>query len=630
MKRTLAAFAAALAFFRPGFVPAAEKDWEIGNMPGMYDNPGVIKVVPGEVNALTFYFLVSENVLQTGGRVAAADAATGGGAMTVRGKKSYFNLTVDMTLPAGMEFIISNVGGEKHEYEIKDGKVTDRFGTSRVQPRRRLSEWKTYRFAVKVPEKAPAGGETLTMTVRDDDKVVASGTWKIERVPAFKPAPSLKYLKLGFWDYGTHHLSVAQPGIVALWKKAGFNCVFQYFKCLKPGDITMLGSRHQQYITPDDKLYPNFGPDGKLRRVALNGWYLRQKPLSELLTEEGKVPAWLNFARELNSGWVGMDYEPTGVEEGFIPGSIADFKREYNVSDAEFETMQKGVAKKFFKYRHTASDAEKKVFDKWNDYQSRLSQEFIKALVSGIKKADPTLKFHNSTLDAMPRPDVKGSGLCADASLQAKYLDMIEPQLYIIGKAVAAKYVIMRTAEWKARIGKLNPNCILHPLLIVRYANTKTRNTPEYLRLQTIGAFAEGAGGVTYYFFQCFNAYDWAEMAETVRQLAAVEEFYVKGTRCDSEFQLGGVERGYHGWQSQFPDGKRKVMDYNWHMTAHRLGKRVVVTLFNLSEKDTHEFVLKHRFPKSGLALDRVVGGKSGKGGTIGVKPGGIAYVYFK
>ena len=206
----------------------ADETWDIKSMPAHYENPGVIKVIPGQTQSLTFYFMTPESVLSTGGRVVAADAATGGGGMTISGKDTH-NMIADITLPEGMEYIISVAGDqpvEKHEYEIKGNRIIDRYICDKVmlQPKRRMSEWKTYKIAVNVSEKAPAGEEKLTIALSHEGKHVVTKTWKIERIGTFKPAPQLKKLKIGFWDYGNTMLEKAHPGLLKFWKKAGVNC----------------------------------------------------------------------------------------------------------------------------------------------------------------------------------------------------------------------------------------------------------------------------------------------------------------------------------------------------------------------------------------------------------------------
>ncbi len=621
MKKLCAIFSALSAMLL--CAAPADEAWEIRNMPAYFDNPGVLKVVPGEIQPLTFYFVVPESVLKTGGRIAAADAATGGGAMTISANKQQHKIDVDMTFPESMKFIISNAGGEKHYYKKSGNRVIDTYSShySRLQPKRRMVEWKTWRMVVEVSDKAPAGEEKLTMVLKHEGKVVVTKSWKIERVAPLQAAPKLKYLKLGLWDYGLHHMTIGQQGVVDFYKKAGFNCFFKEMRYIKHDpEFLLYGSYSQDYLRADLKKYPNFGPKGEERKIALNGWYLKNNKFADMLPDV--VKGYLEYGKLLNSSWVGMDYEPTSVEEGFIPESIAYFKSKYNVSDAEFEKMRKGIAAKYFKYRHTASPAEKKVFDKWNKYQSELSADFIKHLVSEIKKANPELKFHNTTLDALPPPDLKGAGLGIDPSLQVKYLDMIEPQLYIYGHLTSGKYAIQRTAEWKKRINKLNPKCQLHPLFIIRHSNTKIRNPSAILGMQIIGAYAEGAIGASIYFSQCFNAFDYLTMSKTISQVAEVEDFYVKGRRCDKDFKVTGAPLGY-GWHKVFPDGERKVPDYKWHMTAHKLNGKIVLSFFNFDSKDmTIKVKSRHSFRK-------ITHGKRNSDGSFTIPRESVAYLYF-
>ena len=626
MKRAILAAilnAAALTAFG---APNVDGSWEIRNVPAHFDHPGLLKIVPGEVQPFTFYFMVPEDILRTGGRVAAAGADTGGGSMTIKARRANFPLEVTMEFPEGVEFIISNAGGERHSYKTEGRTVTDTYSShwTRLQPKRRLSEWKTYRIVVRTAPIAPTGPAEFTMTLKDSGKVVAKKTWKVQWLPPVKAAPKLKHLKFGLWDYGLHHMTVGQQGVVDLYKKVGFNCFFNQLKHIKPDPDFAQYGRFGGDLNSDSKKFPDFGPDGNLRAGSLgglNGWYLRHNKFEDALPD--LVKGFVEFGKSLRSGWVGTDYEPTGVEEGFVPGSIEDFKKLYHVSDADFERMREGLKKKNFHYRFTASDAEKKVFDKWNDWQSKLSAGFIRELVSRIRKADPGLKFFNTTLDALPCPDLKGSGLCIDASLQAKYMDMIMPQIYMEGRDVTAKYTILRVAEWKKRVNELNPKCLLHPLLIIRHSGTKLRNSPEYMRMHIIGAFAEGASGVSFYYAQQLNGFDWSALSETVRQVAEVEDFYVKGERCDGQFKVQGAPKGV-GWQQQFPDGKRKVVDPAWHMTAHKLDGRVLVTLFNLS--DSAELCVKVKTPRK---FRKIVNGKRNADGSFTVGKTTAAFIWY-
>ena len=625
MKKSLC-FAALLTLAAFG----AEDAWEIKNMPALYENPGVIRVVPGEVQPLTFYFIAPKSVLYSKS-VGTTDTEAATGHRYELKAKPIHHMSVDITLPKGVEFVTSVAGDqpvEMHDWKVDGAHVVDNYVCDMVmlQPQGRLSEWKTWKMAVKVADGAPAELGTLTLAVSHEGEPAVTKTWKVVRIAPFKPAPRLKKLRIGFWDYGNYMLEKAHPGFLKLFRDSGVNCFFNTLKVDDLDGFELYGSLHHSNFSNYDA-YPTFGPAGNKRRMQLDGWYVSEhnpdrKPLRELLPDVTKRQ--LEHAAELRCGWTGMDYEPTGVEEGFIPESVAYFKKTYGVSDEEFEKMRKALVRDGFKFTANALRKERKLFAKWNEYLSGLSAEFIAALVADLKKADPKLKFHNTSLDALPPPDVKGSGLGIDASLQAKYLDMIEPQLYIRAEEVGAKYAMIRAAEWVKRVKSLNPKCAVHPLLVVRYAGGTERNSATRLRQQTIGVCAEGASGASYYFTQGFNADDWGALAETVRQLAAVEDFYVKGARCDGDFQLTGAPERT-AYMPQWPSGHRRVQNPDWHMTAHKLDGKVLVTLFNLNEKTPLAVKLAGKY-----TFVRIVNGKHEADGSVTVAPGEIAYIYYK
>ncbi|MBO4632272.1 MAG: hypothetical protein J5858_10140, partial [Lentisphaeria bacterium] len=437
-------------------------------------------------------------------------------------------------------------------------------------------------------------------------------------VAKFIPAPKLKHLKIGFWDYGNYVLKKVHPELIKLWKRAGANCIFKMLEGVDPKDFTLYAGLHHSYFKTAS--FPTYRPDGTISGKELDGWYFRKHKLSEMLP---KITC-LQLENVRKTGWTGMDYEPSGNAMGFIPGSIADFQKEYGVSKTEFETMRRGLVTKGYGYHAAASPSERKIYYKWNEYQSKLYVEFIKALAVDLKKANPEAKIYNCTQDGLAVPDIRGSGLCVDDSLQCKYLDMLVPQIYSGYNEIAAKYAVIRSREWYQRIQKINPQCILHSLLLIRYANGKIRNSPQWLRQQTIGSFAEGARGVSYYFIQDFNATDWAELAETVKQLAMVEDFYVGGKRCDEEFKIyGAPERvGYH---PIWPGGKREINNPDWHMTAHQQGRRILVTFFNYNAKNdlTVKLESKHVFEK----IDH---GKQNVDGSFLIPKNQTAYLFFQ
>lgn len=600
----------------------ATEPWEIKNVPAMYENPGRIKIIPGEVQPLTFHFIAPNSVLSAKSRdktLPAGEVAVSHG-FDIVGKNAHLMRT-EITLPQGMEFICSLAGDqpvEQHKRTIKGNFIIDDYICDKVmlQPRGRMSEWRTYKIAVRVPADLPADSK-INIVLYHEGKKVAEKSWVFDRVSGFTPAPKLKHLKIGFWDYGMYMLYDAHKELGDFFSRAGAN---SFFNTIKSDKLTLFGSLHHSVFSDYEK-FPNYTPDGKFVRGQLNAWYLRTKTLKECLPHI--TAKQLAHARELGSGWTGMDYEPTGME-GFIPESIAHFKKEYQVSDAEFEDMRQLLDKKGYLSFHVATPEQRKIINKWNHYQSSLHAEFIKALVTDLKKADPNIKFHNTVMDALPPPDPKGGGVMTDASVQAKYLDMIEPQLYQGYDDIAAKYTISRTAEWKKRINELNPQCILHPLLVVRYAGGKDRNTPKLLRQQTVGAITEGAGGVSYYFIQGFNATDYAELAETVRQLAKYEDYYVFGKRCDADFTIVGAPQRT-GYKRQWPQGDREVKNPDWHFTAHAYNGKKLVTLMNLNQQ-TAMYVKINTAAK----LQSFTGVNIRPNGFMTINPGEIAYLIYE
>ena len=113
-------------------------------------------------------------------------------------------------------------------------------------------------------------------------------------------------------------------------------------------------------------------------------------------------------------------------------------------------------------------------------------------------------------------------------------------------------------------------------------------------------------------------------LADTVRQLAAVEDFYTDGVRCDKDFKVSGAPSRVD-WRNQWPKGSRKVVDPDWHMTAHKLNGKVLVTLFNLDDAKELTVKLSGKYK-----FEKIVNGKRNADGSFTVGKNGTAYLYFK
>ncbi|MBO4631211.1 MAG: hypothetical protein J5858_04735, partial [Lentisphaeria bacterium] len=170
-----------------------QDSWDIFNMPGDYENPGVIKVIPGEVQSLIFYFMTPKSVLsaQTVGSVLPKGEVLVSQETRIIAKDRH-RMIADMTFPAGMEWLDSGMGVQpvekkSHKYQVMGRRIVDSFicDKAMLQPQGPRSEWKTYKIAVRVSENAPIGEEIFTLSVSHEGKPVVKKSWKIERVAKF-------------------------------------------------------------------------------------------------------------------------------------------------------------------------------------------------------------------------------------------------------------------------------------------------------------------------------------------------------------------------------------------------------------------------------------------------------------
>lgn len=537
--------------------------WEIVNTPAMFDNPGIIKLVAGETQGLVFNFIAPEEILARASETCA--------------------MQVEFEMPEGLEYICSSRGDE--QVEVKGHKVTVKTKMSPVfmaSSRDSLSEWKTWPVAVRAPEEFKGPDTVLNMKLQFDGKWVAEASWQLELLPHFEPAAPLKHFQITFFDNGYKHLSKAHPALCDFWSRAGFCGAFTTaWKGVSPEKFISFGYvHHDNFANPG--VCPEFDWKGNPCGGCVDGWYLRHKSLDEVLPN---ITATLvQSTRECGAMWTGVNYEITaGI--GYIPESIAEFLNETGISEKDFQTMREQLLEYGYDHFWEKADARSgEVYQAWNRYQSVLHSEYFRALTSALKAELPGARMHNSCNDTLPPPDPKGKNLGEDASLEALYLDMICPQIYCGYNETAAKYAIMRTRQWKNRLAELGADCQLHPYFLIRFGGAGIRNSPAMLHLQTIGAAAEGADGVCYYYPQEFNANDWGALAATTRILAKYEDFYAEGTRCDSLVALKGAPERTEKYLT-WPNAANYVRNPDWHLTAHELNGKVLVTVLNLQKK---------------------------------------------
>jgi hypothetical protein len=157
------------------------------------------------------------------------------------------------------------------------------------------------------------------------------------------------------------------------------------------------------------------------------------------------------------------------------------------------------------------------------------------------------------------------------------------PQIYCGYGAAAAKLAMRITAGWRGEIAKQNAKTQLWPLLLVRYAGASPSNSPQRLYQQSIGAMANGADGVAYYYPDNMDAPYWSMVSKLNADLAKYEDFYHDGKRVDERFPLSLLPRG-NTEVNMYPGYPEPVENPGWSFTAHELGNKVLLTLINLEE----------------------------------------------
>ena len=107
----------------------------------------------------TFYFIAPQSVLYSKSvGIGDVEAATGH-RYEVKAKPIH-NMSVDIRLTEGLEFVTSVAGDQpvdKHEWKVEGAHIVDNYVCDMVmlQPKGRLSEWKTWKMALKVADGAP-------------------------------------------------------------------------------------------------------------------------------------------------------------------------------------------------------------------------------------------------------------------------------------------------------------------------------------------------------------------------------------------------------------------------------------------------------------------------------------------
>ncbi len=508
------------------------------------------------------------------------------------------DMQLEFVLPRGFDIQDSGNGVDGHRYTraYRDGAlvVTDRFRHRRHQLtplNSRLSEWRTYRIVLRVPDVVPAGS-SLTMRLYHQDKLESERTWGVRATRLENSgSPQLRKLIFGFYDYGYSSLGNAADDILRLFQAVGVN----QFKVLntrqRPANFTWLASVHHDYF--HSRQHPDIAVDGQPSRggfcdpeavIADGAEAVIPQAIARLVQAVDTSP----------SQDVYIDYEPSGTT-GFSERSVRKFLLEHQVSAEDFARFQAAYAREKYQIGRVDDEVVQAVYAKWFAFNTRQSAEYIGAIARDFKAHRPQARFW-VTQRGTSGSDARTEAVGNDNAAMAASLDGVLPQIYCGYNAAAAKRAALVVEDWRRQIDRLNPDCRLVALLLNRYAGASVKNSPEMVRLQGLAAVASGADGVSYYFVQNFDGDYYPFLLRMRQDLARYEDFYVDGERVDGLFDLSGMGEGkvmMHVW----PGVNVEVPNPGWHYTAHKLNGKILLTLFNFDKDNELLFKVKTAAP---------------------------------
>lgn len=447
---------------------------------------------------------------------------------------------------------------------IKNSTVRGEPGT-RVQ-----SEWNGHFFAVRVPSHISPEDMYIKTTVKHN------GTYTTEKWPvAFvdvEKATRLDNTRIALWDYGMNFSDTASIEVGKFLADMGVNHMQRGSNGhagYKANGVTTGGYLHQSVFY--NERYLNYDVSGNPRN---NDFCDPQA----VINSNGKIldQAIQNIVAIAQSedGMVTVDYEPSALE-GFSQLSINEFKKQYQLSDAEFEELR-NLLKTYGLRSHTITDERRELYLNWVRFRTWQTESFARIINERIKSLAPSVRLQITTNATCGDDNLSSLARGGNSAEMGKHIDAIMPQTYRgYGKA-EAKFAILEARQWKNYV-----DCELYPILLIRYAGATPANSPLRVRQQLLGVLAEGADGAYFYYPQLMDATYWAEFARTTKDIAIVEDFYQKGNRCDELFRLSDMPIST-AQISAYPNITFRVENPDWHFTAHEKDEIYCLTLFNL------------------------------------------------
>ena len=572
----------------------AAKDWEIKNIPASNNKDDrTVYIFKNYAQVLTFIIKTTSGYM-----------------------KQPHKIKMQFSLPPGTE-LMETVSREKQPCVLSGGKnepaVEFTISSRTLQDiKKRESEWRNFQAAIRLPENCPENWK-LGIKLYVDGKFVKTCEWPVNSKASKMKGSTLKSIRLGLWDYGIYAFNTSAPAILNFYKRIGINYCQHRLKNVDCRDKSFIfgGAVHHAFFY--NKEYPNIDNKGKLQtgnfcdpQAVIE---LGPEIISRAIDEMGKRV-------QNGSGIATIDYEPTG-NYGFSKLSIKAFLKKYNFSSGQFEKFMNAYAKEKYSIYKNQDPEIQAVYTKWIEFNSWQTQEYTGAIAKAFRKKFPGAKFELTCRNLVGTQDLAVRVIGNNNSSMAKYLDAIMPQIYCGYGSAAAKFAALEARKWKQTLQSLNPKCKLYPLLMIRYSGANVRNSPERIRQQTIGAIAEGADGVIYYYTQQLDARYWEQIAQLTNDLAMVEDYYLKGTRIDAQFKPVNMLKSSTEI-NRWPGYNVDIANPDWHYTAHSLNGKVLLTLFNYSDNE----MLFNFTENKRLRIDKIL-----HGGKYALKPGMTSFL---
>jgi hypothetical protein len=588
---------------------ASAKDWAVELVPASL-NPGrTVQLVAGHTQLVLM-------AIQASQRIRAAGAE--------------HNLTVQVDMPKGMTClaspgmykVVESTSSEKDGRSVLELSLqvaNERFtGTPGAQLRPESPGQKLF---LSAPQTCDPQQAYIEIRLNDGHEN-PSWRWPVKLSELTPPAERPKRMVLGLWSTGMGAAGKASDGIGQLLSDSGIRYISQdevaeFREAMKSHGILVGG--HMYY----GLFYDGRAEDQNIAGKKLPGNFPNPQAVAEL--PPGSTLAGVTQMVQCatrGDGMVTMDYEPGGTK-GWAPAAVAQFKKQYSVSDAAFDRFHTYAAKNTQRTYESTDPEIAKLWGQWTAFGTAQAADYIRRLAAALHAQVPTAKLLVTCGPTYESDSKETLARGNDDAAMAAYADIIMPQMYLGYDGAAAKLVMQETAGWRHVMDQRGDKSQLWPLLLIRYAGAGLHNTPERLRQQILGTLASGSQGLLIYYPENMDATYWTMVARTTEDVANYEDYNLDGKLVEKQFPVSDMPPAEPKAVNVGAGVKTTVTDPNYALTAHELKGQVLLTLFNL--EDGKDMVFHFKQPE--MRVVKTDGVEAAGEGSWRVKADGVGFV---